>query len=94
MRRLLSGLLLPAIAISALVGCASMQSSTNKMVSAFKSVAEDNPADEPSDPWINETGSYTSAIHPTEPVNDPLKLRNVFMSQRARDIERNLGVSE
>lgn len=94
MRRLSSGLLLPLVAASALAGCASMQTSTNKMVSAFKSVSEKSPADEPSDPWINETGSYTSSIHPSEPVNDPLGLRNVFMSQRARDIERNLGVGE
>ena len=54
----------------------------------------ENPADQPSDPWINDAGSVARTEHPAEEINDPLKLRQYFMSQRARDIERNLGVGE
>ncbi|WP_437201749.1 hypothetical protein [Planctomicrobium sp. SH664] len=56
--------------------------------------ASKSPADEPSDPWIQEAGTITRAEYTREEVNDPLGLRNVFMSQRARDIERNLGVGD
>lgn len=53
--------------------------------------ARENPADQGSDPWINEMGSVTREEHGVQEVYDPLKLRNVFMSEKARDIERNLG---
>lgn len=54
--------------------------------------ARENPADQSSDPWIQDMGKITHEEHATQEVNDPLKLRNVFMSDKARDIERNLGI--
>ena len=53
-----------------------------------------NPAEQTTDPWIQEAGTVARTEHNVETVNDPLKLRNVFMSSKARDIERNLGVGQ
>ncbi len=56
--------------------------------------ARENPADQTSDPWIQDVGTITSDEHSAIPVNDPLKLRKIFVSTKARDIERNLGVAD
>lgn len=53
--------------------------------------ARENPADQTSDPWIQDVGTMTREEHSKQEIVDPLKLRNVFMSEKARDIERNLG---
>ncbi len=54
----------------------------------------ENPQDAESDPWIEDAGTVARSEHSAEAVNDPLKLRDVFMSNKARDIERNLGVGD
>ncbi|MBT5021169.1 hypothetical protein OAF42_00150 [Planctomicrobium sp.] len=54
--------------------------------------ARENPAGQTSDPWIQDVGKYTREEHGEQEVVDPLKLRNFFMSQKAQDIESNLGV--
>ena len=56
--------------------------------------ARENPANQTSDPWIRDAGTIARQEHQTEPVNDPLNLRRVFVSQKAQDIERNLGVGD
>lgn len=56
--------------------------------------ARENPAGQTSDPWIQDVGKVTREEHGTQEVVDPLKLRNFFMSQKAQDIERNLGIGE
>lgn len=72
-----------------MVGC---QSFSSNRLGLFSAPGRENPADAPSDPWINDAGTIARTEHPAEEINDPLKLRNIFMSQQARDIERNLGV--
>ena len=47
--------------------------------------------DIPSEPWKQAVGTEGRGGAPLEKSSDPLNLRNVFMSQKARDIERNLG---
>ena len=54
--------------------------------------ARENPAGQMSDPWIQDVGKYTKGEHTQQEINDPLKLRNFFMSDKAQDIERNLGI--
>ena len=56
--------------------------------------ARENPVDQSSDPWIQEMGTVTREEHNPEKILDPLKLRNYFVSSKARDIESNLGVGE
>jgi hypothetical protein len=44
------------------------------------------------DPWITEAGTVARTEHPTDKVDDPLGLRKIFVSDKAREIERNCGV--
>lgn len=46
------------------------------------------------DPWIRDAGDIARSEHPPEDVNDPLGLRKYFTSEKARDIERNVGVGD
>ena len=50
-----------------------------------------DPTSQKSEKWIGEAGSEARRGMTIEKENDPLGLRNVLMSQKARDIERNLG---
>ena len=50
-----------------------------------------DPTDEKSAKWVGEAGREARAGMQRESSTDPLGLRNVFMSEKARDIERNLG---
>lgn len=56
--------------------------------------ARENPANQSSDPWIEEVGIVAREEHNPQKILDPLKLRNVFVSSKARDIESNLGIGE
>lgn len=51
-----------------------------------------DPTGKPSDRWITEAGVEARAGQRRETSNDPLNLRSIFMSEKARDIERNCGV--
>ncbi|WP_417851172.1 hypothetical protein [Thalassoglobus sp.] len=77
-------------------GCQSSFSSPFTQIVGYRNTgsARENPADQTSDPWIQEAGDITSAEHDEILVNDPLKLRKIFVSPKARDIERNLGVKD
>ncbi|WP_437229376.1 hypothetical protein SH661x_001408 [Planctomicrobium sp. SH661] len=46
------------------------------------------------DPWIESAGNIARNEHPPEKVYDPLGLRNVLTSEKARQIERNVGVGD
>ncbi|MCA9079041.1 MAG: hypothetical protein KDA58_00720 [Planctomycetaceae bacterium] len=76
------------------VGCTSLQHGTQSMWSALRPTSTPGPGDKKGDPWVQSAGSMARTELPREEVNDPLKLRNVFMSETARDIERNLGVGD
>lgn len=85
-----------SLALVLVAGCQSAFSQRLKQTFTYRGgqSSRENPADEPSDPWINDAGNVARTEHPSEEINDPLNLRQYFMSQRARDIERNLGVGE
>lgn len=57
---------------------------------AFNDYAD--PTAERSEKWVDDAGREARAGMMRESGNDPLNLRELFMSQKARDIERNLGV--
>lgn len=46
------------------------------------------------DPWSGEVGTVARTEHPIEKVQDPLGIRNIFSSEKARQIERNVGVGD
>lgn len=79
------------LALIAAAGCQSLGGSnawSNKGPRATG--GRDNPVSD--DPWIREAGTIARTEHPAEEVNDPLGLRNFFTSEKAREIERNVGV--
>lgn len=49
-------------------------------------------ADGSSDPWIQQAASEGRREYAVEKANDPLGLRKYVMSDRAREIERNVGI--
>lgn len=46
------------------------------------------------DPWVHQAGNIARNEHTPEEVQDPLGLRNYFTSEKARSIERNVGVGD
>lgn len=44
------------------------------------------------DPWTTQAGSEGRAGRPVEREADPLNLKQIFMSEKAREIERNCGI--
>jgi len=71
------------------LGCQSLASS-NPMLRA--SHGRDDPKVD--DPWIKDAGDIARTEHPSEEIHDPLGLRNFFTSEKAREIERNVGVGD
>ncbi len=59
-----------------------------------ESLDEANPADDPGDPWISAAASEGRFDQRTEVANDPLHLRQYFISPKARSIENNVGILE
>jgi hypothetical protein len=51
-----------------------------------------DPGSESTDPWVQEAGAQARGNREMEKEADPLNLKRFFMSDKARDIERNLGV--
>ena len=62
-------------------------------VAALRPTSSDytDPADDIGDPWIQAAGDEARGHRPKEQSDDPDWLRNLMMSPKARDIERNLG---
>ncbi|WP_437193094.1 hypothetical protein [Planctomicrobium sp. SH527] len=59
---------------------------------AMRTAQRDTPdADEP---WVRSAGDIARTEHSYEEVQDPLKLRKYFTSDKAREIERNVGVGD
>jgi hypothetical protein len=54
--------------------------------------AWDPGSEESSDPWVQQAGAEARGHRPVEKEFDPLGLKKVFMSDKARDIERNMGI--
>jgi len=68
-------------------GCQSLMPSR-----AVRSAASDTPEKE--DPWVRSAGDIARTEHSYEEVHDPLGLRKFFTSEKAREIERNVGVGD
>lgn len=78
---------------SGLMGCTAMNGSGRGFLASLRPKSETRAAENARDPWVDETGAMTKQIHSPEMVKDPLKLRDIFMSDTAREIEQNLGVA-
>lgn len=50
--------------------------------------------EEKQDPWIRSAGDIARTEHTYEEVRDPLGLRKYFTSEKAREIERNVGIGD
>lgn len=63
-------------------------------VEAFRPTSFDgfDPGSESSDPWVQQVGATARGHRPVEREPDPLGLKKYFMSEKARDIERNMGI--
>jgi len=82
-----------------LQGCAvfqTMREGTRQLVKDFtpESLDEENPADDPGDPWIAAAAGEGRQDQKAEKSNDPLHLRQYFLSNKARSIENNVGIAE
>lgn len=78
-------------------GCAlmsSVQGMASQTVEALRPTSFDgwDPGSETGDPWVQQAGAEARGHRPVEKELDPLGLKKVFMSQKARDIERNMGI--
>lgn len=96
MRRLLILLTIcPALFCHA--GCTlvtTMQGMATQTVEALRPTSFDgwDPGSETSDPWVQQAGAEARGHRPVEKEYDPLGLKKYLMSDKARDIERNMGI--
>lgn len=75
-------------------GCAMMDSMSNYMKHTFSySKGSDyiNGADEKDEAWVTDAAEEARGDRPRETEPDPLGLKPLIMSEKARSIERNLG---
>jgi hypothetical protein len=70
-------------------GCSTMRGRLARMLP--DSQGYDDGTDS-SDPWIAEGASEGRAEFTKEKEADPFGIKPLFMSQKARDIEKNLGI--
>ena len=96
MLKLSTFMLLLAMVLSALPGCAAMttmKSAASDRMAFFRPGTSDyhDPTTDSSDPWVQEVGDTARGHQAKEKDSDPPWLRNILMSQKARDIESNLG---
>lgn len=94
-RHLILLTLCPTLACSS--GCglfSTMQGMAMQTVDALRPSSFDgwDPGSESTDPWIQQAGAEARGHRPVEKEYDPLGLKKVFMSDKARDIERNMGI--
>ena len=82
-----------ACLFAGLSGCAMMNSMSSYMKNTFSFSGTDyiNPADEEDEAWVTELGEEARGDRPREKEPDPLGLKPLIMSEKARSIERNLG---
>ena len=78
-------------------GCtmmSSMQNMASRTVEALRPESFDgwDPGSETGDPWVQQAGAEARGNRPVEKEFDPLGLKKIFMSEKARDIERNMGI--
>ncbi len=72
-----------------LPGCATMSETFTAMRPPTGGYQDST--EESSDPWVQAVGDQARGHQIKEKEADPLGLRNLLTSQKARDIESNLG---
>jgi hypothetical protein len=87
------------LCLAVLPGCTvfqTMQQGTKSLVKDFtpESLDEDHGPDDPGDPWISAAASEGRQDQKSQMAQDPLRLRQYFLSNKARSIENNVGISE
>lgn len=87
MRAPVSCLLLAALVLQA--GCSTTRGRLARMLPASEDYDDGTDS---SDPWIAEAGSTGRAEFQSVKEPDPFGWKPLFMSQKARDIEKNLGI--
>ncbi len=88
-------LLLIAALIMAHSGCAAITQNSRSMWRALRT--DGNYADStegPDELWVQQAGDQARESHPRETATEPAWFRGLIMSDRARSIERNLGIDE
>jgi|GEM_PF-1756092 len=60
---------------------------------AVRAAAAEEESDK-SDAWVHSAGDVARTEHTLEEIHDPLGLRKYFMSEKAREIERNVGIGD
>jgi hypothetical protein len=90
-------LLLFCLVLACSSGCSlvsSIRGLASQTVESLRPTSFDSwdPGSETGDPWVQQAGAEARGHRPVEKEFDPLGFRQVFMSDRARDIERNLGI--
>ena len=72
-------------------GCAMSEGMT-----LFKNRDYKDPTEGPDDPWISSVGSETKGrgVRREEKSEEPRWFREMVMSDRAREIENNLGITD
>ncbi len=89
-------LLLTAL-LTALPGCAAMttmKSAASTTMASFRpgTSGYHDPTTDSSDPWVQQVGDTARGHQTKDKDSDPPWLRNMLTSQKARDIESNLGI--
>jgi hypothetical protein len=97
MHKICSFALLLTAGLVALPGCAamnSMKTAAAETVETFRPGTHGyhDATAESSDPWVQEVGDQARGHQTKEKDADPEWMRNFLMSQKARDIESNLGI--
>ena len=87
------------VCAAGLQGCTvfqTMREGSRELVRSLtpESLDEDNPADDPGDPWIAAAAGEGRHDQRAETADDPLHLRQYFVSPKARSIENNVGIAE
>ncbi len=87
-------LLLVLLCLTTVTGCVAAKGGSHSLFSMLRFKADESPGDSKGDPWVQQAGNEIRGEHTREDVVDPLHLRNLFMSEQSRAIERNLGVGD
>jgi hypothetical protein len=90
-------LLMSCLVLLGFSGCtlvSSVRGVASQTVAALRPSSFDgwDPGSETGDPWVQQAGAEARGHRPTEKEFDPFGLKQVIMSNKARDIERNLGI--
>ena len=69
---------------------------TSEGMTLFKNKNYKDPAEGPDEPWVSNVGTETKdrGVRRGEKSEEPRWLREVLMSDRAREIENNLGITD